>query len=237
MTKPYLVDGVTETPYPLGRIEVPDERDRLFAAPQHAPVRLTDRTHNYHRAGWRGDQGKVKDPDGQRRSKPWCVAFAGMHLLEMMHRPGIPDTWDMRWTYHECQKIDQWVGEDYDGTSVRAWLALMKREGVISGYFWVPDARTALDYIVDGDKPVIVGSKWTWDMFEPDADGFLWPTGGTAGGHAWVANGGNRARGEVEKTGSWGLDWGDRGRAKMKVAVLDELIQDHGEAAVVELAA
>ena len=37
--------------------------------------------------------------------------------------------YDGFWLYHEAQKIDEWPGEDYDGTSVRAGLDILRKRG------------------------------------------------------------------------------------------------------------
>jgi hypothetical protein len=37
--------------------------------------------------------------------------------------------YDAGWLYHEAQRIDEWPGEDYDGTSVRAGMDVLRTEG------------------------------------------------------------------------------------------------------------
>ena len=37
--------------------------------------------------------------------------------------------YDGFWLYHEAQKVDEWPGEDYDGTSVRAGLDILRKRG------------------------------------------------------------------------------------------------------------
>jgi hypothetical protein len=37
--------------------------------------------------------------------------------------------YDAPWLYHRAQQIDEWPGENYDGTSVRAGLDVLRTEG------------------------------------------------------------------------------------------------------------
>lgn len=78
--------------------------------------------------------------------------------------------------------------------------------------------------------PAVIGINWHRNMFNPDSNGYLWPTGGVAGGHAilvfridlkedcyWVWN-------------SWGPEWGLRGTAKIKREAMRQLIDtERGE--------
>jgi hypothetical protein len=220
------------TEYALGRLHIPDARDRRY--PMETLIAAApSRSHRYWNAGWRGDQNRVVDPDGQVRAKPWCVSFSVLHLLEAMGRAGTPDSWDPRWLYHEAQKVDQWEGENYDGTSVRAGLDVLRREGVIAEYRWTWTLDTLLAAVID-HGPVVVGTNWYDGMFTPDADGFIWPTGRVAGGHAYMVSGGNLNLEFARIDNSWG-PWGDRGRAKMTFEVLARLLAEQGEAATVVL--
>jgi hypothetical protein len=209
------------TEYGLGRIYIPDERDHQHLMRTIMPQVAPERSYRYWSAGWRGNQG----------AKPWCVAFAWFHWLEMMGRLGEPDAWDPSWLYANAQLVDQWAGEDYDGTSVRAGGDVLRRENTIQEYRWSWSV-SEVEIAVLTESPVVVGSKWTNGMFTPDTDGFIWPTGGSAGGHAWVISGVNRDKRVFRMDNSWGTDWGDHGRAFLTYEVLEELLDDQGEAAV-----
>jgi hypothetical protein len=54
-----------------------------------------------------------------------CVGFGVSRLTSQLNRK----TYDGFWLYHEAQKIDEWPGEDYDGTSVRAGLDILRKRG------------------------------------------------------------------------------------------------------------
>ncbi len=54
-----------------------------------------------------------------------CVGFGISRLASQLNRK----LYDGFWLYHEAQKIDEWPGEDYDGTSVRAGLDILHTRG------------------------------------------------------------------------------------------------------------
>jgi hypothetical protein len=54
-----------------------------------------------------------------------CVGFAISRAMTMLNR----ERYDARWLYKEAQRIDEWAGEDYAGTSVRAGLDVVRERG------------------------------------------------------------------------------------------------------------
>lgn len=54
-----------------------------------------------------------------------CVGFGVSRLTSQLNRK----RYDGFWLYHEAQKIDEWAGEDYEGTSVRAGLDILRTRG------------------------------------------------------------------------------------------------------------
>ena len=54
-----------------------------------------------------------------------CVGFGISRLASQLNRR----TYDGFWLYHEAKKVDEWPGEDYDGTSVRAGLDILRKVG------------------------------------------------------------------------------------------------------------
>lgn len=196
---------------------------------------------------WRCDVTLDQGPDGA------CVGFGWAH--EAAARPAVwPVSYDlaMGW-YAYAKDHDYWPGSDYEGTSVDGGAQAARNAGVISSWYWAETVEEIL--LCLGYKgPVVFGLDW-WDgMFDPDADGFIWPTGSVAGGHCVL---GNRVR-LVWKSGttaeqrrspgwvsfldpkrtwigihnSWGPDWGDRGDAKITLEALWTLMAGQGEACV-----
>lgn len=207
----------------LGRRVAPDSRDRAFLLSRPSAAVLP--VSRYWWSPGAEDQGSTSE----------CVAYAGIKYL--MSGPLTNDA-PMPHTrlYQECQKIDEWPGEDYDGTSVRALFKVLQRVGLVKEYRWAFDQETVVAQVL-GRSPVVMGTTWTEGMFWPDKDGYIRPIGRYAGGHAWTIVGANRNRrnpdgsmGAVRMVNSWGRDWGEGGRAWITFHDLDWLIKDWGEA-------
>jgi hypothetical protein len=55
-----------------------------------------------------------------------CVGFG---ISRMMTHLNGGKLYDARWIYREAQKVDEWPGEAYEGTSVRAGLDVLRERG------------------------------------------------------------------------------------------------------------
>lgn len=204
--------------YGLGRLQSEDERDRNF--PMRAllgdqpPLKT-----RYYRAGQILDQGQT----------PTCVGHAWRQWLSsapIMSKFG-PDPFRI---YAEAQRLDEWPGEEYEGTSVRAGVKYLQSAGHVATYFWAFEAGTVRDFLTNREgASVVVGTDWLTGMFEPEK-GFLNLSGQLAGGHAYVIIGYSHMRQAFRMVNSWGRGWGDGGRAWIRFADLDRLIRDGGEA-------
>lgn len=190
------------TSYGLGRRAAKDERDHPMRT-LLTPARQSLRRHRFWPAyHWRLNQGDY----------PECTEFAWSHFLldsPKTHRldelraifaplaplthydgDGIPGAGAF---YHAEQQVDEWEGDDYDGTSVRAGAKVAQSLGLIGPYAWVQDESDLVD-AVDTLGPVILGTDWPEGWFEPDEAGRLprlSDAGATAGGHAYKVDGYN----------------------------------------------
>jgi len=207
----------------LGRIAIPDERDQQFLIQPMLSREPLERRWRYHWAnGWWGNQ----------LSTPKCVAYSWLHWTAdapITHHGEQSPVLNPKYLYDQCQLNDQWEGTNYDGTSVRAGAKIMRQKGYIKEYRWAWDAETIVRAIIE-IAPVVVGTNWTMDMFYPDDNDMITPTGRNMGGHAYVLNGVNMNRGIVRLKNSWGRHWGRNGYAYMTIEDLDKLIKDRGEA-------
>jgi hypothetical protein len=207
----------------FGRRFAPDERDRPYALATlvaQAPE-PTRRWRYWNANGWWGDQGGA----------PHCVGYAWAHWLEdgpVTHRGPAPVA-DPARLYRMAQCIDEWPGEDYAGTSVRAGAKVLHAEGFIEAYLWAFDAATVIDALLTVG-PVVVGTDWYGGMSDPEPDGRLRPDGPLQGGHAYLLDGVNLDTGRVRVKNSWGRDWGRRGFGWLDLDDLDRLIAAQGEA-------
>jgi hypothetical protein len=72
-----------------------------------------------------------------------CVGFSESRMMSLLNRT----KYDAPWLYHTAQKNDEWPGENYDGTSVRAGLEVLRTWGhcrVAYGKTYPPDANAGI---------------------------------------------------------------------------------------------
>lgn len=212
----------------LGRIPAPDPRDANFpltAAPT-PPTTPTQRTFRYFRTGPILDQGPY----------PHCVEFAWKQFLFSSPIRTSPTQFNQHYPtptiYNLSQQIDEWPGENYDGTSVRAGAKVLQRLGLITNYYWASTAEQIADFLLQHDGgTVVTGTIWTNRMFFPDKNGIIYPQGSIEGGHAYLLTGYNQKTGLFRITNSWGTHWGQSGRSWLQGEDLQRLLDQDGEAA------
>lgn len=201
-----------------------DERSRGF------PVRevlegKTPRSYTWRCGTWL-DQG----------SEGACVGFSWAH--ELAARPAEwPVTSDIAMgVYDRARVLDDWPGEDYEGTSVLAGAKAVAEKRWIGRYRWafsLEDLVLAVGY----QGPVILGLNWHADMLNTDRDGFVHPAGGVVGGHAILCRGVSIRQGYFTLRNSWGQSWGLNGDCRVRMEDMARLLADDGEACVPELRA
>jgi len=219
--------------FTLGRIEVLDERDKNFPVSSVLTSESIKGLPDFKRRlwwadGWWGNQG----------SMPHCVAFAWMHFLE--DGPVIQDAltegrskpvYNPQAFYNLCQLHDQWPGENYDGTSVRAGAKILNHLNIVKAYRWaetIEDVIKTIKYI----GPMVVGTRWYSGMSEPDRKGRINIGGSIQGGHAYILNGVDESKGLIRMKNSWGRSWGEDGFAYLNLDDFNTLLNNGGEACV-----
>ncbi|MDQ3540361.1 MAG: hypothetical protein M3440_06700 [Chloroflexota bacterium] len=154
-----------------------------------------------------------------------CVGYASSWMMSILNRR----FYDARWLYKEAQKIDEWPGESYSGTSVRAGMEVLRSighkflhrhehehapliEDGIHEYRWattVDEVRTCLAAGV----PVGLGVDWMSNFSTPKkkSDGSYWigegDLGTVQGGHMICCYAGSDRRQAVRLVNSWGKAW------------------------------
>jgi hypothetical protein len=167
-----------------------------------------------------------------QQSEGACVAFAWVH--ELIARPVVKKGFgeaEAREIYKAAQKVDQWPGEAYSGTSVLAGAKVLKERGLIKEYRWafgLDDLRAVLG----ARGPAVLGLNWYSGMFEPDGTGRIRPTGSLAGGHAILAFSNSEKHERIWLWNSWGKSWGVNGAAYLTHEDLDKLLKEQGEACI-----
>lgn len=109
--------------------------------------------------------------------------------------------------YNLAQKLDEWPGEGYDGTSLLAGLKALQQYGAVTEYRWaanVNDVVNSLSQI----GPVVMAGPWLSGMFTPVAEGRV-PITGTAGniGHCYLLGELDVAKDRVYIEQTWGPMW------------------------------
>lgn len=140
--------------------------------------------------------------------------------------------------YNEAKTIDQWPGENYEGTSVLAGAKVMQKAGFIGEYRWcfgIDDVRDA----VISEGPVVVGVPWFDGMYDTLPSGLVKLSGKSTGGHAILITGYHpklMIRNRVEEVfrwrNSWGTDYGINGSGWIRYKDLEKLLSENGEACV-----
>ncbi len=204
----------------LGRIPAPDPKDKNYLINSVlGPTPII--TEKYWDAeGWWGNQG----------SQPQCVGYAWAHFIEdgPIGHGGTPPIISPQLIYTQAQKIDEWPGEGYAGTSVRAGAKYLLAQGKISSYLWAWDVDTLIQTILT-KGPVVVGTNWHYRMFYPDRLGLIRPNGYVVGGHAYVINGVDTKKKQFRIKNSWGRGWGKSGHAYILISDMKKLIEKGGE--------
>lgn len=213
--------------YNFGRLEVNDHRDlnygispMLMSAPNLTQKFWWDE-------GWWGNQGQSTQ----------CVAYSWSHWLE--DGPVIQDgvmgrakpLFNTTSLYEACQKVDQWPGTDYSGTSVRAGAKILKDVGLITEYRWAFTVdEIILTLLTLG--PMVIGTKWFHKMQFPNEHGLIRPKGRALGGHAYLLNGVDVDREYFRIKNSWGRSWGDNGHGYISFKDFEKIYKKGGEACI-----
>lgn len=201
----------------LDRLVEFDDRSRAF------PIRTTvaDRVPRSYTWGCTAtlDQGR----EGA------CVGFAWAH--ELTARPVVEPTTagDALALYRRAQLLDQWPGENYDGTSVIAGAKAVQERGGLLSYRWA-FSLDDLVLAVGFNGPAVLGVPWYSGMFNPDPSGYLRVRGEVVGGHAILCRGVSLRTRSFLLHNSWGPDWGRNGTARITFDDMRRLLAEDGEA-------
>lgn len=206
---------------PLGRLYIKDLRDKNYLIERKLKLPRNKPTTMYWESDeWWGDQGRTSE----------CVGYAWAHWIEdgpIKHGGKAPIVHPTI-IYKEAQKIDEWPGENYKGTSVRAGAKYLKSIGRIDSYLWTYDLNVLISTVLT-KGPVVAGTNWYSSMNRPDKNGMIRASGVKTGGHAYVINGVDTIKKQFRIKNSWGRSWGKKGHAFISFNDMNKLIKQRGE--------
>lgn len=157
-----------------------------------------------------------------------CVGFGWTAWADALPVEANYQNADAHALYYECKVID---GEPLaeNGSYVRSGALALRNRGRLSAFAFARNTNEIDDWI-NNHGPVVVGTTWTDDMFNPDAKGYVKPTGAVAGGHCYVMLEKVDAEDAYVFQNSWGASWGLNGRFRMKRSDFGSLLADFGDA-------
>lgn len=217
----------------LGRHYAPDPRDRKYplsstvgrGLPRVLPAKR-----------WHLGRGLTFQSQGNTSE---CTHFGTTHLL--MLTPIVRyDAFELTATqYAWSQRNDEWPGENYDGTSVRAALEYLRTEiKVIDRYEWADNMDVALRRLTrsakEGGGPLTTGIDW-WSGFDNEkGDGWWDVTGWLRGGHCLDLIGYEPKTAKRKEALLWGNSHEGNFVGRSSVEAAEYLLfQANGEAAAV----
>lgn len=161
-----------------------------------------------------------------------CVGFAwsAEAAAEPVAVPGITDD-NAYALYRRAQELDEWAGDDYEGTSVLAGAKAAMERGWLTEYRWAfgeDDLALAVGYL----GPAVIGIPWYSRMYSPNRQGKISTGGYYVGGHAILVNGYSSQTASYRLHNSWGPSWGIKGEAWIGRTAMDWLLRRDGEACV-----
>lgn len=155
-----------------------------------------------------------------------CVAFGhGAVVNAGPHKPErFLNNADCQRYYERARQIDEWPGEDYDGTSNQAGAKAYKEAGYYEAFVWAANPTEMRAYLYDVG-PVTFTCKWRTGMYRTDRDGYLNVSGNVVGGHL-MAIIGILGSGDYVVQNSWGEDFGKGGVCYVRPQVMNALYSE-----------
>jgi hypothetical protein len=199
-----------------------DERSRAFPARKAAI--LKSKTH--HRYGPVLDQGDLGSCTGNAMVAALMTTPLHVRGRDLAERDAVN-------LYKRATQIDGVPGEyppEDTGSTGLAVAKAAKEAGLIREYRHAFGLQQCLAALVL--QPVIVGTVWTEEMFDPDPNGFIKPKGEVVGGHEYCLIALNVTGRYVTAVNSWGPRWGLKGRFRLAFDDLDVLLRQQGDVTV-----
>lgn len=214
----------------LGRTYVKDERDKKYLINNHLRLLIKSKNKTNPRLKIKSKYWDDNGWWGNQKNTPHCVGYSWAHWVDdgpIKHLGRKPFV-NPKIIYENAQKLDQWPGENYAGTSVRGGVKYLQKIGRVKNYYWAYDVNTLITTVLN-IGPVVVGTNWYRGMFYPDKNGLIKISGPVMGGHAYVINGVDIVKKQFRLKNSWGRKWGKSGSAFISFNDMSRLIKERGE--------
>ena len=159
-----------------------------------------------------------------------CTGFAAAHCAAARphSKTGLSEAQALE-VYRRALVIDEWPGEDYEGTSVLAAMKAAVEKGFFQSYWWAfsePELAGGIFSL----GPAVLGLPWYEGMDHPNpTDGVVHATGPSVGGHAILCRGFNYRTGLYRLHNSWGASWGKGGDCFVSRLTMARLIEEGSE--------
>ena len=143
--------------------------------------------------------------------------------------------------YKGAQDNDEWVGNNYDGSSVSGVMKYMQKTGEIQSYVWGQTILEATEWMNGGFGTCNIGTWWYPEMDNVDSKGVIQEPSSLStpiGGHAYRVNWFDPKLKLYLIPNTWGFNWGVpkkdgsfAGYAYMTPRLFERLIREEGEIA------
>jgi hypothetical protein len=203
--------------YPLGRIYLPDQRDRGYPMAKLLSSPAPTRTTPWH-LGPILDQGET----------PRCTAFAWRAWLNaepLMDPPDMPPPDDE--FYRQEQAVDGAPGP-HEGSTVRAGAKVISRSGRLGEYLWADNVIELSQWLLTR-SPAVMGTNWYAGMDSP-SNGVVSVSGELRGGHSYLCYWYDVPTRLFLCQNSWGPEWGKNGLFAIPAEGMARLLSEQGEA-------
>jgi hypothetical protein len=223
----YRVQYLNVSDRRLGRHVLHDPRSRRF--PVSAPdVPIASVHHERHAEVF--DQGNLGSCTGNAAigcmaTSPFFATVDAHELAEYTLSEG-----GAVLVYSAATALDAYPGTyppDDTGSDGLSVAKVLRNAGWISGYEHAFSLDQGLQALMS--RPLIVGVNWFSEMFSPDVNGRVRPTGDLAGGHEFVWDSYDHVSGLCGFTNSWGPGWGESGRFFMLDTDFASLLAQDGD--------
>lgn len=203
----------------------PDQRDYQLAAFMEMPVVQMRRVLFGQRKVWAYD--RVLDQGNTNH----CVGFAFADFGNTLPIDSKQTIESANTIYYAAKEIDG-EPESEDGTNLRSGAKAFKQTGRIDAYAFAHTVDEIAAWLLNRG-PVVMGTNWYEGMSQPDANGFVKPSGTCVGGHAWLLIGvdwRNPLNRYFVGLNSWSARWGVNGMFNLRASNLARLMREGGEA-------